>query len=63
MIDHIDRLWFIMSNRTDLSALARRHLDRKFSALDVATLSPRPPKGWVRAIRDAVDAELKEVAA
>jgi len=63
MFDHNDQLWFIMSNHSDLSALARRHLDRKFSALDVATLSPRPPKGWVRAIRDALGMTVRQFGA
>ncbi|WP_374576294.1 mobile mystery protein A [Phenylobacterium sp.] len=63
MIDQTERLWFIMSNHSDTSAVARRHLDRRFSALDVGVLSPRPPKGWVRAIRDALGLTVRQFGA
>ncbi len=33
---------------------AIRHLDKRFSALRPLVNSPRPPKGWLRAIRDAL---------
>jgi predicted DNA-binding mobile mystery protein A len=33
---------------------AIRHLDERFSALRPLTKSQRPPKGWLRAIRDAL---------
>ncbi len=33
---------------------AIRHLDKRFSALRPLANSPRPPKGWLRAIRDAL---------
>ena len=33
---------------------AVRHLDKRFSGLRPLTESPRPPKGWLRAIRDAL---------
>jgi predicted DNA-binding mobile mystery protein A len=33
---------------------AIRHLDKRFSALRPLVHSPRPPKGWLRAIRDAL---------
>ena len=33
---------------------AIRHLDNRFSALRPLANSPRPPKGWLRAIRDAL---------
>jgi predicted DNA-binding mobile mystery protein A len=33
---------------------AIRHLDRRFSALRAVTRVQRPPKGWLRAIRDAL---------
>jgi predicted DNA-binding mobile mystery protein A len=33
---------------------AIRHLDKRFSALRRLAHSPRPPKGWLRAIRDAL---------
>src|SRR5579862_2393390 len=31
-----------------------RHLDQRFSALRPLANSQRPPKGWIRAIRDAL---------
>ncbi len=33
---------------------AIRHLDKRFAALRPLTKSARPPKGWLRAIRDAL---------
>src|SRR5580700_5641549 len=33
---------------------AIRHLDKRFAALRPFAESPRPPKGWLRAIRDAL---------
>jgi predicted DNA-binding mobile mystery protein A len=33
---------------------AIRHLDKRFTALRRLAQSPRPPKGWLRAIRDAL---------
>ena len=33
---------------------AIRHLDQRFSALRPLTKAQRPPKGWLRAIRDAL---------
>jgi len=33
---------------------AIRHLDKRFAALRPLTRSTRPPKGWLRAIRDAL---------
>lgn len=32
---------------------AIRHLDKRFAALRPLAKSPRPPKGWLRAVRDA----------
>ena len=31
-----------------------RHLDQRFKALRPLIAAPRPPKGWVRAVRDAL---------
>jgi predicted DNA-binding mobile mystery protein A len=39
-----------------------RHLDQRFKALRPLTASPRPPKGWVRAIRDALGMTAKQLA-
>src|SRR5271156_7229618 len=33
---------------------AIRHLDKRFSTLRALGDNPRPPKGWLRAIRDAL---------
>jgi predicted DNA-binding mobile mystery protein A len=33
---------------------AVRHLDKRFSTLRALKWNPRPPKGWLRAIRDAL---------
>jgi len=33
---------------------AIRHLDRRFTALRRLSENPRPPKGWLRAVRDAL---------
>ncbi|HZL31584.1 MAG TPA: mobile mystery protein A [Pseudolabrys sp.] len=33
---------------------AIRHLDKRFTALRSLAKNPRPPKGWLRAIRDAL---------
>jgi len=33
---------------------AIRHLDQRFSTLQPLTKSQRPPKGWLRAVRDAL---------
>jgi predicted DNA-binding mobile mystery protein A len=33
---------------------AIRHLDRRFKALRSLAQNPRPPKGWLRAVRDAL---------
>jgi predicted DNA-binding mobile mystery protein A len=33
---------------------AIRHLDQRFTALKPLAAAPRPPKGWVRAIREAL---------
>lgn len=36
------------------SATARRHLDRRLSALRDGLTHVNPPRGWIRAIRDAL---------
>jgi predicted DNA-binding mobile mystery protein A len=33
---------------------AVRHLDKRFAALRALAKTPRPPKGWLRAVRDAL---------
>jgi len=41
---------------------ATRHLDKRFSTLRPLTESARPPKGWVRAIRDALGMTTAQLA-
>lgn len=39
-----------------------RHLDRRFSALRPLLRSERPPKGWLRAVRDALGMTTAQLA-
>jgi predicted DNA-binding mobile mystery protein A len=41
---------------------AIRHLDKRFAALKTVANSPRPPKGWLRAIRDALGMTTAQLA-
>jgi predicted DNA-binding mobile mystery protein A len=41
---------------------AIRHLDKRFAALKPVANSPRPPKGWLRAIRDALGMTTAQLA-
>jgi len=41
---------------------AIRHLDRQFARMRPLTKSQRPPKGWVRAIRDALGMTTTQLA-
>jgi predicted DNA-binding mobile mystery protein A len=41
---------------------AIRHLDRRFSALRALSKSQPPPKGWLRAIRDALGMTTAQLA-
>lgn len=41
---------------------AIRHLDRRFEAIRSVTESPRPPRGWLRAIRDALGMTTSQLA-
>ena len=41
---------------------AIRHLDKRFTALRPLAKSPRPPKGWLRAIRDALGMTTAQLA-
>jgi len=45
------------------SAAARRALDARFQRLRPLLNEPRPPRGWVRAIRDALGMSSPELAA
>jgi predicted DNA-binding mobile mystery protein A len=42
--------------------LARRRLDERFVQLRILTGVPRPHRGWIRAIRDALGMSAKEMA-
>jgi len=52
-----------MANRTLSSALARKHLDKRFAQLNSDAVLQRPDKGWVRAIRDALGMTTRQLAA
>ena len=41
---------------------AIRHLDKRFSSLRSLAKSQRPPKGWLRAIRDALGMTTSQFA-
>lgn len=47
----------------DPKALARRSLDRKLAPFRASDALARPPKGWVRAIRDALGMTTRDLAA
>lgn len=51
-----------MVKRSDSQALARKHLDRQFEAMSLKGMT-RPPKGWLRAIRDALGLTSRQLAA
>lgn len=51
-----------MNNRNNSKALARRHLDSRLDALRSKNALTRPPKGWLRAIRDALGMTTRQVA-
>lgn len=50
-----------MRIQTDRSTLARKHLERRVGALR-AVDAARPPKGWVRAMRDALGMTAAQLA-
>lgn len=47
----------------DISALARKNLDRQLSPLQGGNAPVRPPRGWIRAIRDALGMTSVQLAA
>lgn len=51
-----------MIDRTP-AALARKHLDKALILFKEAAEQPRPPRGWVRAIRDALGMTSRQLAA
>lgn len=50
-----------MVKRSDGQALARKHLDRQFEGVSLKGAT-RPPKGWLRAIRDALGLTSRQLA-
>jgi predicted DNA-binding mobile mystery protein A len=53
----------IMIDQSTSWALARKHLDSALVPFRRAAAQPRPPKGWVRAIRDALGMTSRQLAA
>ena len=51
-----------MNDQATPEALARKHLDRVFGDVRVAAIRQRPPKGWIRAIRDALGLTARQLA-
>ena len=43
-------------------ALARKHLDKLFRVARLDGVRQRPPKGWIRAIRDALGLTVRQLA-
>ena len=52
-----------MANRAPPDARARRQLDRKLAPLRGIDGLSRPPRGWVRAIRDAMGMSTRQLGA
>jgi len=48
--------------RTEFRGLRVKQLERALEPFDVAKTSPRPQKGWLRAIREATGISLREMA-
>jgi predicted DNA-binding mobile mystery protein A len=49
--------------RAQQASIARQTLDERFALGTVAGLVGRPPRGWVRAIRDALGMSTRELGA
>jgi len=52
-----------MSSKSEIRALARKHLDRRLVALRKTEDLTRPPRGWIRAIREAIGMTTAQLAA
>src|SRR5262245_27532719 len=48
--------------RSDSAQLARRTLDARLRDRSIRELASRPPRGWVRAIRDALGMSSRQLA-
>ena len=51
-----------MNDQITPEALARKHLDRVFVDVRIDAIRQRPPKGWIRAIRDALGLTARQLA-
>lgn len=51
-----------MAYQNEREALARKHLDRQVSGLNLEAFR-KPPKGWIRAVRDALGLTTRQLAA
>jgi predicted DNA-binding mobile mystery protein A len=48
---------------TKISVQQRRYLDARLARLRLVVEEPRPPRGWIRAVRDALGMSSAELAA
>lgn len=51
-----------MPNHSSQEAHARKHLDKLFREARLDGIRQRPPKGWIRAIRDALGLTVRQLA-
>lgn len=51
-----------MHDQPTPEALARKHLDRLFHEARLDGVRQRPPKGWIRAVRDALGLTVRQLA-
>ena len=51
-----------MYDQPTADALARKHLDKLFGEAHLDGIRQRPPKGWVRAVRDALGLTVRQLA-
>lgn len=51
-----------MHDQQTPEALARKHLDKAFREARLDAVRQRPPKGWIRAIRDALGLTARQLA-
>jgi predicted DNA-binding mobile mystery protein A len=54
--------WIGENMRPEFRTLRAKQLERTLEAFDAAKNSPRPQKGWLRAIREATGISLREMA-
>jgi predicted DNA-binding mobile mystery protein A len=52
-----------MTDQSASEAIARKHLDKMFADGRLESLRQRPPKGWIRALRDALGLTARQLAA